>query len=1297
MRNTFLLIVAFTLFTARLSAQCNVVINNPAAVCYPSTVDLTAAAITAGSDGGLTFTYWTDAGATSAYATPTAATAGTYYIKGDNGSGCTQVKPVTVTVTTPPTATISYAGTPFCRTINNPQQVTLSGTGSYTGGNYSAGAGLNINSNTGAITPSTSTAGNYIVTYTIPAYGACPANPVNTSVAIVAVPTAPVVGTVTQPTCNISTGSVALSGLPASFDWTVTATPGGTTSTGNGTTTNFAGLVAGQTYTFKVTNYAGCVSAASTGAVVNAQPSTPTAPVVGLITPPSCSLATGSVVLTGLPPTGIWTLKRYPGGVSTQGSGTSTTISGLLTGTYNFSVTNDANCTSTSLSNDVNILPQPSTPSAPLIGTVTQPSCSVATGSVALSGLPSDNWTVTLLPVGTTMAGSGTTATFSNIPAGTVTFTVTGSNTCTSLPSSSVLINAAPATPSAPSIGTVDQPTCALATGTIVLNSLPAGAWVLTRNPGGVTTASSGTSYTVSGLVPATYSFTVTNASNCVSPSSFSVAINNPPAPPGTPEFLTDCSLGFGHAVLTITTPLGNNMQYSLDGGTYQTSTIFSNVANGNHFLAARNPAGCVTTTGIFTTSCGCINAPTVALSLIADSTCGVTPVTVDGNTFGGSATSVTITENGAGTVNPSSTTTSPFSFTYTPAAGDAGKKVVITVTTNNPLGTPCLAAVATFTLTVNAIPTAPVIGTITNLTCSTSTGSIALSGLPSTGTWMLTRSPDNVTASGTGTTSTESGIPAGTYTFIVTSEAGCQSSSSGPAVINTQPDSPTAPIIGAITHPTCTTSTGTVPLSGLPATGTWTLTRLPGGSTRTSSGATYLATTIPSGTYTFTVTNAAGCVSPQSASFVINDQPQTPVPPSIGSITDPSCTEPTGSVDLYGLPPTGKWTLTRYSPAVADTGRGSSTTLSKIPTGTYNYTVMNEAGCTSGASANVFIKSAPATPAAPIILPGAITQPTLAVPTGSVQLSGLPSSGAWIITRLPDMVTTSGTGGTYKITGLEGGLYNFTVTNVVGCTSLPSTDVIISTPGKPDLVINDPPAVCAPDKVDLTADTVTVGSTTGLTFTYWTDIEGTHAYATPAAADAGTYYIKGTTVQGFFDIKPVIATVNQKPVANAGPDQRLSADFSTTLEAVLGEGESGLWSVVSGKGVFVDNTDPTTVVNDLASGNNVLKWRVTIGVCPADSDNVTIEVGDVTIPTLITPNGDTKNEYFVILGLESLGKSELTIFDRRGAEVFKNSNYDNKWNGVDYNDNPLPNDTYFYLLTSAKGRTFKGYIVIRR
>ena len=76
----------------------------------------------------------------------------------------------------------------------------------------------------------------------------------------------------------------------------------------------------------------------------------------------------------------------------------------------------------------------------------------------------------------------------------------------------------------------------------------------------------------------------------------------------------------------------------------------------------------------------------------------------------------------------------------------------------------------------------------------------------------------------------------------------------------------------------------------------------------------------------------------------------------------------------------------------------------------------------------------------------------------------------------------------------------------------------------------------------------------------------------------------------------------------------------------------------------------------------------------------------------------DGKNDYFVLRGLTTtLGKTELIIFDRRGAQVYKNLNYDNSWNGVDYNKNPLPDDTYFYVLKTENGKSISGYIVIRR
>ena len=291
-----------------------------------------------------------------------------------------------------------------------------------------------------------------------------------------ATPTAPTVGTITQPTCSEATGSVVLGGLPTG-SWTIN--PGGIS--GTGTSTTISGLATG-THNYTVTDGSGCTSSASGNVVIDAQPATPTAPTVGTITQPTCSEATGSVVLGGLP-TGSWTIN--PGGIS--GTGTSTTISGLATGTHNYTVTDGSGCTS-SASGNVVIDAQPATPTAPTVGTITQPTCSEATGSVVLGGLPTGSWTIN--PGG--ISGTGTSTTISGLATGTHNYTVTDGSGCTSS-SGNVVIDAQPATPTAPTVGTITQPTCSEATGSVVLGGLPTGSWTI--NPGGI--SGTGTSTTI--------------------------------------------------------------------------------------------------------------------------------------------------------------------------------------------------------------------------------------------------------------------------------------------------------------------------------------------------------------------------------------------------------------------------------------------------------------------------------------------------------------------------------------------------------------------------------------------------------------------------------------------------------------------------------------------------------------------------------------------------------------------------------------------------------------------------------
>ena len=1221
--------------------------------------------------------------------------AGMYTFTVTNQSGCVSASSASVTINTQPIT----PSAPLVGTITQPScgvptgSVVLSGlpAGNWILTRYPGAIPLNGSGASRTITGLDPGAYNYTVTNDAGCTSGLSSNVVITRALVV--PEIPSVVSITQPTCDVATGSVVLSNLPSGA-WTLTRSPGGLTTNGSGTTVTLTGIGAG-TYTYTVTNADGCTSGATSNVVINTQPATPTPPVVGTVTQPTCSVSTGSVGFSGLPSTGTWTLTRHPDGQTTTGTGTTRTVTGIPPGTYTFSVTNAAGCTST-MSTSVTINPQPVTPSAPVIGTVTQPTCNVSTGSIEISGLPATGeWTLTRSPGAVTTTGFGTTTTVTGLNANTYTFTVRNADGCTSASSASVTITAQPPTPTAPVVGTITQPTCTVGTGSVVLSGLPAGTWTLTRWPGLVTTTGTGSSTTITGLAPGEYNYTVTNQFGCTSPASATVTINAQPATPPLPVISIDCSQGYGNAVITVTSPTGAGYTFSLDGGIFQTSNIFTSVGNGNHTVTVRNSAGCTTTGSTFSVNCGCINPPAVTLSSSSGSTCGTSPVTVSGNTFV-NATTVTITSNGGGTINPASASASPFSFTYTPVAADAGKVITITVTTNNPAGFPCTAASATYALTVNSIPSAPTVGTRTHPTCTVATGSVVLGGLPSTGEWTLTRSPGGNSYTGTGTSTTVTGLASGTYTFTVTNALGCTSVSSGNVVINAQPPTPTAPVVGTITHPTCAVSTGSVALSGLPETGTWTIIRSPGGTITTGTGTTRTISSLPAGTYTFTVTNSSGCISESSVQVVINAQPVTPTAPLIGTVTHPTCSEATGSVVLNGLPSSGQWTLIRYPGGETQTGTGATTTVTSLTAGSYNFAVTSDEGCTSVASAGVIINAQPPTPTAPVV--GTITHPTLTVLTGSVALSGLPSSGTWTLTRQPDNVLLTGTGTTRTITGINPGTYTFTVTNSFGCTSALSANVVINAiPGAPVLIITNPATVCSPLTVDLTAQAITAGSDEGLTFSYWTDVDATIPYATPQAATAGTWYIMGTTTAGFSTIRPVVVTIDQRPVANAGPDQVLDFMFQTTLNAVPVDNAAGVWSLAAGTGVFGNATDPATTVSGLSTGRNEFAWTITFGACPPVSDVVVVTVNELIIPSMITPNNDGRNDFFVVRGLETLGKTELTIFNRRGAQVYRNDDYDNSWDGVDRSGDPLPEDTYFYVIRSANGTSLNGYIVIRR
>lgn len=241
-----------------------------------------------------------------------------------------------------------------------------------------------------------------------------------------------------------------------------------------------------------------------------------------------------------------------------------------------------------------------------------------------------------------------------------------------------------------------------------------------------------------------------------------------------------------------------------------------------------------------------------------------------------------------------------------------------------------------------------PIVGTITQATTTNPTGSVVLSGLPSSGSWVI--NPGN--KSGTGTTTTITGLnTSATYNFTVTNSTGCTSNPSADVVINELTFVLDTPVLSSVVQPNCSTSTGSFTITNYNASYGYSVTPSTG---VIVSGNTVTA---PAGTYTVKAV-LGGSSSLSSDNVVINAQPSTPAVPIVGLITQPTTTVSTGSVVLSGLP-TGSWTI---NPG-AITGSGTSTTITGLAASTiYNFTVTSSSGCISNnASTNVVIDAQPA------------------------------------------------------------------------------------------------------------------------------------------------------------------------------------------------------------------------------------------------------------------------------------------------------------------------------------------------
>ncbi|QBQ42054.1 T9SS type B sorting domain-containing protein [Sphingobacterium psychroaquaticum] len=133
--------------------------------------------------------------------------------------------------------------------------------------------------------------------------------------------------------------------------------------------------------------------------------------------------------------------------------------------------------------------------------------------------------------------------------------------------------------------------------------------------------------------------------------------------------------------------------------------------------------------------------------------------------------------------------------------------------------------------------------------------------------------------------------------------------------------------------------------------------------------------------------------------------------------------------------------------------------------------------------------------------------------------------------------------------------------------------------------------------------------------------------------------------------------------------------------------------------GTVVVNPDGsiTYTPNDGFIGTDVCEYEITDENGLKDRANVTVVVDprELLIPNVITPNGDGKNDNFVIVGRENYDRIELIIMNRWGNEVYRNADYKDEWGGGNLNEG-----TYYPIIRAIKGnkiREFKSYLLIKR
>lgn len=814
--------------------------------CYGSTDGSLTANITAGVPP---YTYSWNTTPAQTTSTATGLGLGNYAVTITNGIGCTSTTSATIIQPSPIALASSISNVTCNGGSNGSVSLTATGgTGPYTylwqPGNQTSSSINNQPAGTYTVTVTDSKACQKISNYYI-------TQPLSISIILTPSPVSCYNGS-----DGIVNSSISGGNSPYVYNWSSGAT-----------SPNASGLQAG-TYTLNVTDNSGCFVSNS---VSITQPAVASA--IISVTNETCSYqdnGTATVVSSGGTP--AYNYLWQPGAQTTS------TISNLSSGTYTLTSTDAKGCIITSFATITE-------PAPLIINFISQVNVSCFAGNngmvtaSAAGGTP--NYTYLWIP------GGATTATRSNLPAGSYALSSMDTKGCTATNTVTITEPAAPLAISP----TITNVTCnGLSNGLISIAATGGSApYTYLWQPGNQTNQQ------ISALTAGTYTVTVKDSKACQIISNYTVSQPSPTIITFAPTHVSCANGSDGMIGSTIS---GGNSPFTYSWSNGATTSQISNLSSQTYTLSLLDFKGC-STTNIVT-----INQP---LPIAPNPT--ITHIVCSGGTSG----AILLAPTGG---------TPPYTYLWTQGNQTTSSinnlsigTYFVTITDSKGCQISANYTITQLTLTVALTPA--------HVTCfAGNNGSI--SALPSGGTPNFTY----LWSPGAASTNAISNLTAGTYTLSVTDSKGCVATNT---VTVTQPN----PVIAntTSTNETCNyLNNGTA--TAIPSGGTPGYTYLWQPALQT----TGMVSNLSAGTYTLTVTDAEGCIAVTTA---IISQP-TPLAISISGQTNVSTCFGDNSGAVSGIAAGGTPTYTySWSP-----GGATSNGITNIAAGSYTLTLQDVNGC---------------------------------------------------------------------------------------------------------------------------------------------------------------------------------------------------------------------------------------------------------------------------------------------------------------------------------------------------------------